>query len=312
MDQLGGLHHVTAITGDARGNAAFYTGMLGMRLVKKSVNQDDTTAYHLFYADNEGSPGTDLTFFDWPATPANQVGVPSIGPIALRVASQESLGWWQSRFAEHGVQHVPLLDDQHGERLSFTDPEGQRLQLVVDSGAPGGRPWLQGPVPAQHQIRGLHGATLMSARPDRTIGFLVDVLGFRPRPAEATGGQHSFEVGAGGPGTELNVQAGGGVLGRQGRGGVHHVAFRVPDEAAQLEWVGRLRSAGLPTTDVIDRYYFKSVYFREPGGNLFELATDGPGFTVDEPVSELGQRLALPPFLEGRRREIEAGLQPIT
>lgn len=315
MEQLLGLHHITAITGDARTNVAFYTGVLGMRLVKKSVNQDDTSAYHLFYADNAGSPGTDLTFFDWPSTPSNQAGVPSIGPIALRVASRESLAWWRARLAERGVQHSQEPAIGQSERLSFSDPEGQRLQLVVDGGAPGGEPWPQSSVLAQHQIRGLYGATLMSGRPDQTVELLVSLLGFRQtqHEATATGRLSSFEVGGGGPGTELIVeQPDGAVQGRQGRGGVHHVAFRVADEDSQLEWVSRLRSAGLQTTDVIDRFYFKSVYFREPGGNLFELATDGPGFTVDEPVEQLGHRLALPPFLEARRAEIEASLVPIT
>ena len=309
MIEIEGLHHVTAITADAPANVDFYTGLLGMRLVKKSVNQDDTSAYHLFYADGAGSPGTDLTFFDWPATPPNRPGVPSIGPIALRIGSDEGLRYWRSRLSERGVTAA-----DEGDRLTFTDPEGQRLELVVDGGAPGGRPWPASQVPEKFQIKGLHGVALVSARPDQTVA-LLSLLGFRPADSGAAiATERRFEVGAGGPGTEIILRAPGArpELGRQGRGGVHHVAFRVADEASQLEWLGRVRSAGLATTDVIDRYYFKSVYFREPGGNLFELATDGPGFTVDEPLAELGTHLALPPFLEGRRAEIEAGLTPIS
>jgi glyoxalase family protein len=315
VENLGGLHHVTAITGDARANVAFYTTVMGMRLVKKTVNQDDVAAYHLFYADAKGSPGTDLTFFDWPHTPANRPGIPSLGPIALRVGSERALEWWASTFDRVDVHHAPPARDLDRASMSFADPEGQRLELVVDGGAPGGVPWPESPVPPEFQVRGLFGATLVSAQPQATTDLLVHLLGFRLKgERELDDGDHEYglEVGEGGPGTELRLLLpANGVPARQGRGGVHHIAFRVPDQAAQVEWRERLASAGLRPTPVIDRFYFKSVYFREPGGNLFEIATDGPGFTADEPLEHLGDRLALPPFLEGQREQIEAGLRPL-
>jgi glyoxalase family protein len=312
---LGGLHHVTAITGDARTNVAFYTTVLGMRLVKKTVNQDDVAAYHLFYADAKGTPGTDLTFFDWPHTPANVPGIPSIGPIALRVGSGQALEWWASTFDRLEVQHTEPTHEDDRAWISFTDPEGQRLELVVDGGAPDGTSWAASPVPPEHQVRGLFGVTLVSAQPQATADLLVELMGFRAtaeRQLPDGGHQQRFEVADGGPGTEVRLELPAhATWARQGRGGVHHVAFRVPDDAAQREWRERVASAGLRPTPVIDRFYFKSVYFREPGGNLFEIATDGPGFTADEPLEHLGDHLALPPFLEPRRAEIEAGLRPL-
>ena len=309
MEPLGGLHHVTAITGDAPANVAFYTRTLGLRLVKKTVNQDDVSAYHLFYADGAGSPGTDVTFFDWPLTPANVPGAGSIGPIALRVAGEAALDWWRSRLGELGIAHS-------GEsRVSFTDPEGQRLELVPDGAAAAGPPWAGSSVPAANQIRGLFGVTLVSAQPRVTASVLTEVLGFRATgQAELAAGatEHRFEVGPGGPGTEVRLLVPAAVaIGRQGRGGVHHVAFRVPDAETQVAWQRRLAAAGLQPTPVIDRFYFRSVYFREPGGILFEIATDGPGFAADEPQETMGTKLALPPFLEPRRAEIEAGLRPL-
>jgi glyoxalase family protein len=315
MKPLGGLHHVTAITGEAPGNVAFYTRTLGMRLVKKTVNQDDVSAYHLFYADAKGSPGTDLTFFDWPRTPSHQPGVPDIAPVSLRVAGDQAIQWWQARFQERGVAQESPAEVGGRLRLPFLDPEGQRLELVADGGVPGGQPWSGSPVPEEFQVKGLQGAALTSARPQSTADLLTGVLGFRAsqeRSLEGGGREYLYEVAGGGPGTELRLL----VPQRaswssQGRGGVHHLALRVGDEAAQDEWRGRLLAAGLQPTPVIDRFYFRSVYFREPGGNLFEIATDGPGFAADEPLGSLGGRLALPPFLEARRAEIEADLVPL-
>ncbi len=315
MEPFGGIHHVTAITGDAPANVNFYRQTLGMRLVKRTVNQDDVSAYHLFYADAAGSPGTDLTFFDWPQTAANRPGVPSIGPIGLRVGSEDSVRWWQQRLAVAGVESGEIYEAFGRSRLPFTDPEGQRLELVVDGGAAGGTPWDQSPVPAEHQIRGLDSAALVSAVPQSTADLLLQVMGFRStgeREMADGGREYAFEVGEGGPGTEVRL-----VLPKeatrslQGRGGVHHIAFRVPDDITQEDWREKIASAGLQPTPVIDRFYFKSVYFREPGGNLFEIATDGPGFTADEPLEALGDHLALPPFLEPHRGRIEAGLQPL-
>ncbi len=315
MRELGGLHHVTAITGDAPGNVAFYTRTMGLRLVKKTVNQDDTSAYHLFYADARGSPGTDLTFFDWPHTPAHRPGVPDIGPVALRVAGEAALRWWAGRFDQSGVPHGEIAPDARGRPvLPFTDPEGQRLELVDDGGAPGGAPWSESPVPLEFQLRGLHSVALVSAKPRITADLLVEVMGFR-RTAERElpeGREYVFEVGPGGAGAEVRLRLpASATWTAQGRGGVHHVAFRVAGEAVQEDWRRRLLAAGLRATPVIDRFYFRSVYFREPGGNLFEIATDGPGFTADEPFEGLGKRLALPPFLEPEREQIEARLQPL-
>jgi glyoxalase family protein len=312
--EIGGLHHVTAITGDARGNLDFYTRLLGMRLVKKTVNQDDVSAYHLFYADALGSPGTDVTFFDWPHAALNRPGAGTIGPIALRVQDEAALAWWRERFESAGVPHREIDTSQGRPSLDFSDPEGQRLRLVADGGAPGGRPWDASPVPAEAQVKGLHGVTITEARPDLTRRFLEQLLGFRQvAEGEIPGGgsEQVFEIGPGGPGTEVRMVGPSPASGRPGRGGVHHVAFRVPDDEAHEAWHDRLESAGVGVTPIIDRFYFKSIYFREPGGVLFEIATDGPGFAADEPETSLGSRLALPPFLEPQRERIEAALLPL-
>jgi glyoxalase family protein len=308
--QLGGLHHVTAITGDARGNLDFYTRVLGLRLVKKTVNQDDVSAYHLFYADAVATPGTDVTFFDWPWAVANQHGMPEIAPIALRVADDAALDYWEARLTE-----LEVPNHREDGRLALTDPEGQRFELVADAGQPGGTPWSGTPVPPEFQVKGLHGVTLTSAAPAATIDALMAVMGFRQvaeRELPAGGRVHRFEVGRGGPGAEVMVRVPADPTpSKQGRGGVHHAAFRVPDRDVQEGWRERLTAAGLQVTPIIDRFYFTSIYFREPGGNLFEIATDGPGFTADEPLDELGTHLALPPFLEPARERIEAGLVPL-
>jgi glyoxalase family protein len=315
MNPLGGLHHVTAITGDAPGNVAFYTRTLGMRLVKKTVNQDDVSAYHLFYADAKGSPGTDLTFFDWPNTPPNRPGAGSIAPVALRVADAKSLEWWLARFAAEDVSHGEISERGGRAYLPFADPEGQQLELVADGGAPGGTPWPASPVPAEHQVKGLHGVTLTSLRPQATVDVLVSAMGFRAtgeRDLPGGGTERFFEVGPGGPGAEIALSMPTGVgPAQQGRGGVHHVAFRVPDDETHAAWREHIEGIGLRPTPIIDRFYFKSVYFREPGGVLFEIATDGPGFTADEPQEHLGEHLALPPFLEPDRQQIVAGLIPL-
>jgi glyoxalase family protein len=313
---LPGLHHVTAITGDARGNLDFYTTVLGMRLVKKTVNQDDVSAYHLFYADAVGSPGTDLTFFDWPYSPANRTGVGTIGPVALRVADEKALEWWRQAFDAAGVRYGEIESRRGRSRLPFTDPEGQRLELVTDGGKPGGRPWESSAAPSWAQVKGLYGVTITEARLDPTRRFIESLLGFRQvdeRSVDDGASEHVFESGEGGPGTEVRL-----VIPRQadqghpGRGGVHHTAFRAPDDAAQESWRMRLEESGVPVTPIIDRFYFRSIYFREPGGALFEIATDGPGFAADEPEEILGSHLALPPFLEGQRERIEAGLVPLS
>lgn len=312
--ELTGLHHVTAVTGDAPANLAFYTQVLGLRLVKKTVNQDDVSAYHLFYGDAVGSPGTEVTFFDWPRIGPNVPGVGDISALALRVPSRAALDWWAERLRAHGLS--PMSVEVPGGRaaLDFTDPEGQRLRLVDDGGAPGGLPWDNSPVPTEHALRGLDSAVLTVRRLAPTTAVLTGVLGMRldREFSRADRRVSVFAMGPGGPGAELEVEERPD-LGptHVGAGGVHHIAFRTPDEAEQTEWQHRLRRANLATSDLIDRFYFRSLYFREPNGILFEIATDGPGFTSDEDPAHLGERLALPPFLEPRRRQIEAGLRPL-
>jgi glyoxalase family protein len=315
--QLHGLHHVTAVTAKAKANMEFYTQTLGLRLVKKSVNQDDVSAYHLFYADKRGTPGTDMTFFDWAQMAANRRGTDSISNTMFRVNGRAALEYWSARFAALAVEHSPLETVAGRSLLRFEDPEGQRLALVDDAGAPfEGEPWDGAQVPVAHAIRGLFGVQLTVPQLDQVERILTEVLGFKSvapspspdQPAEAPG---IYAMDGGGPGREVQVIAHRQPLARLGYGGVHHVAFRLKDDAEQAAWEERLTSAGLSTSGIIDRYYFKSLYFRISSGILFELATDGPGFATDEPVEMLGKRLALPPFLEPRRKAIEAGLKPI-
>ncbi|MDQ4100021.1 MAG: ring-cleaving dioxygenase [Chloroflexota bacterium] len=317
--QLTGIHHVSNITADARGNLDFYTRALGMRLVKKTVNQDDTSVYHLFYADAEGTPGTDVTFFDIPQAGANHPGSGEVNEIALRVSGTDALAWWQERFDRFGISHGQIETRDGRSLLRFTDPEGQRLALLDDADAsiPGGTPWARATVPQQYGIRGLGSIRLATAVPEATLHVLTELLGFRvvdDRAAGSNGQRRSIrlESGQGGPnGTvyvEVTPEA---PRARLGRGGVHHVAFRVPTFEAHEAWQRYLSDAGMAVTPVIDRFYFRSIYFREPGGVLYELATDEPGFATDEPLETLGESLALPPFLEGQRAQIEARLTPL-
>lgn len=314
--ELTGIHHLTAVTAQASKNLAFYTTTLGMRLVKRTVNQDDTSAYHLFYGDGLATPGSDLTFFDWPAAPEHR-GTHSVVRTALRVSGDGTLSWWHSRLTEAGLTVGDIVERDGRMSIAFEDFEGQRLLLVDDKGVGDSHPWPQSPVPAQYQIRGLGHITMSVPRLERTTRFLTEQLNMRkvreyayPERPEHT--VHVFEMGRGGAAAELHVadepdmpQA------HLGAGGVHHVAFRVPDQATLHQWTDRLTSAGVRSSGEVERYYFRSLYFREPNGVLFELATDGPGFAVDEPMESLGEHLALPPFLEGQRASIEAGLKPL-
>ncbi len=311
--QLTGLHHLTAITAHASANHAFFTGVLGMRLVKRTVNQDDVSAYHLFYADGLASPGSDVTFFDWPAAPERR-GSGAISRTALRVSGADTLAWWSSRLDAHGVAHAPPAERDGRLTLDFEDPEGQRLSLFDDGGTGDAHPWDRSPVPAAHQVRGLGPVTLSVASLDATAEVLTGVMAMRAarRYRHEDAEVHVFAMGEGGPAAELHVAVEPHLpRARQGAGGVHHVAFRTPDAEQYRAWNERLHALRVPSSGPIDRHYFRSLYFREPAGILFEIATDGPGFDVDEPMATLGERLALPPFLEGRRAEIEAGLKPI-
>jgi len=311
--QLTGIHHVTAVSARIRENYRFYTGVMGMRLVKRSVNQDDVSAYHLFYADGVGSPGTDLTFFDW-KMPSERRGTHSIVRTSLRVNGAASLEWWARHLREAGVAIGEIQERDGRLTLDLEDPEGQRLSLVDDGGA-GDPPvrWDRSPVPAEHQVRGL--GPVMISVPDlrATDLVLTEVNGFRRvREYALSGAVHVYEMGDGGPHAELHVAVQPDLPpARQGAGGVHHVAFRTPTEAEYHAWAERLNALRIPNSGEVDRYYFRSLYFREPNGILFEIATDGPGFGVDEDPRTLGEQIVRPPFLEPRREAIVAGLEPI-
>lgn len=316
--ELGGIHHLTAVTTQAQENVAFYTEVLGMRLVKKTVNQDDVSAYHLFYGDEIGRPGTEVTFFDWPhlRVAPNHAGAGEVSATELRVSGRDALDWWVERLAEYEVPHGGVEERDGRPFIALTDFEGQRLRLVDDTGAEvaGGIPWEESTVPQRVGIRGLGGVELTVRDLGPTAWVLTEVLGFRQAGEYSRDGDRVvvFEVGPGGPGAEvLVVESPGAPWAHLGRGGVHHVAFRTPDDEEHAAWRERIRAAGLGVTPQINRFYFRSIYFREPGGVLFEIATDGPGFTADEDAAHLGERLSLPPFLEPRREEIEARLEPI-
>ncbi len=313
---LGGIHHLTAVSAAIRENHLFYTRTLGMRLVKRSVNQDDVSAYHLFYADAVGSPGSDLTFFDWPV-PKERRGTRSITRTALRVSGEGTLDWWAAHLADRGVRIDGGVTERDGRgTLDFEDPEGQRLTLIDDGGAGEANPWDRSPVPAEHQIRGLGPITISVPDLEPTDLVLQKVMDMRPvreyaSPWTSGATVHVYEMGPGGPGAELHVVVEPGLpVGQQGAGGVHHVAFRLADDAYD-HWTEKLASYRIPNSGQVDRYWFRSLYFREPNGVLFELATDGPGFGVDEDMETLGEKVVLAPFLEPRRDEIVANLKPI-
>ena len=307
--QLLGIHHLTAISADIRGNHDFYTQTLGMRLVKRSVNQDDVSAYHLFYADAKGTPGTDITFFDWPVQRERR-GTRSITRTCFRVKGSDTLRWWQERFATLGVQHGEVQEEDGRLTLPFEDGEGQRLALVDDGGQGSPpTPWERSPVPAERQVRGLGPIVMSVPTLLPTERLLTRTFGMRQ--AREYGNVHVFEMGAGGPQAELHVAVQPDLPGaRQGAGGVHHVAFRTPD-ADYDAWAERLNADEVPNSGKIDRYWFRSLYVREPNGVLFEIATEGPGFAVDEDPATLGEKVVLPPFLESQRERILAGLKPI-
>jgi glyoxalase family protein len=321
---LTGFHHLTAVTADAPRNHAFYTKTLGLRLVKKTVNQDDVSAYHLFYADGKASPGSDITFFDWPVGREKR-GTRSIVRTGFRLRNETSLKWWEKRLKDLDVTHSAVTTRDGRATLDFEDFEGQRLSLVVDQSTREAHPWAKSAVPPEHQIVGLGPITISVPDLRRTDVVLTNIMNMRHareypvRTDAKTVTVHVFEMGEplapGGqvsPAAELHVMvepdaspAG------PGAGGVHHVAFRTPTIEAYNGWADRLAKLGMPSSGPVDRYYFRSLYFREPSGILFEIATDGPGFAADEPEDSLGERLALPPFLEPRRRAIENGLKPL-
>ena len=312
--ELGGIHHLTAVTADAPKNLAFYTKTLGMRLIKKTVNQDDTSAYHLFYGDGVASPGADLTFFDFD-TMRETRGNHTVGRTGLRVDSAETLQWWKDHLQANAVGTSAIKERFGHLSLDFEDFEGQRFRLVVDDKNTV-VPWVKSPVPADKQIIGLGPITLSVPTLEPTDAMLTRVMNMRQvrhYPARERNGEvFVYEMGPGGPAAELHVSVDPSLpRARPGAGGVHHVAFRTPDQESLREWIARVNSFGIRSSGEVERFYFTSLYFREPNGILFEIATDVPGFAADEPMDSLGETLALPPFLEPHRAQIEAGLKPL-
>jgi glyoxalase family protein len=308
MRRVNGLHHITAIAGPAQENLDFYAGILGMRLVKRSINQDDPGTYHLFYADAEGHPGCDLTFFPWAHLAPPRVGHGLAVEVSLEVPPG-SLTFWRSRLEKYGVR-LSDVETRFGEHvLPVTDPHGLRVALVETTlSRQWFTPWSGGPVAAEHQIRGLHGGRLWERELGRTTTFLTDVLGFEALATENGWSRYGVRDTAGVVDLRETPNVG---RGAWGVGSVHHLAWRVDDSAHQLAVRAQVEAAGMPPTAVIDRFWFQSVYFKEPGGVLFELATDGPGFATDEDVEHLGERLVLPPWFEPARRDIERALPPL-
>jgi glyoxalase family protein len=300
-----GLHHVTAITTDPQANVDFYTTRLGLRLVKQTVNFDAPDAYHLYYGDTAGTPSSLLTFFAWPGIPRGRHGAGMMTSTAFSVP-EGSLGWWHERLAATGVDVDPPSERGTEDVLSFRDPNGMQIDLVATQGDE--RSGWDGvaDIGAEHAIRGLYAATLSEQQLDPSAGMLVDLLGMS---VEADAGNRTrFSMQPGTPGTLVDVRAGVRERGQQAAGTVHHVAFRAPDLETMTRWQHELLERGVRVTAILDRQYFKSIYFREPGGVLFEIATDQPGFATDEPLLELGRHLKLPPWLEPDRAQIEAGL----
>ena len=312
MHDVRGLHHVTAIAGPAQENLDFYAGVLGMRLVKKSVNQDDPGTYHLFYADAEGHPGTDLTFFPWAQMAPSRPGYGLSSEVSLAVPP-ESLVFWAGRLQRYGAT-MSTPEVRFGQNaLPLTDPHGLRVALVESEDSLGRpfMPWEESPVPVQHQIRGLECARMIERDLVRTSSFLADAMGFTQLGTE--NGWHRYGVSGGKSGSYVDLREEPTAnRGAWGTGSIHHLAWRVDDEKHQDEVRTRVREGGSRPTPVIDRFWFKSVYFPEPGGVLFELATEGPGFAVDEDPQHLGESLVLPPWLEPERASIEAVLPRLT
>jgi glyoxalase family protein len=301
-----GIHHVTAIAGDPQANIDFYTGVLGLRLVKLTVNFDDPTTYHLYYGDGLGRPGTLMTFFPWPGAAPGRIGTGQVAVTSFAVP-EGALEFWRGRIEGAAETRSPF-----GDRvLALTDPDGLRLEIAASRETDPARAWEQGPVPPEYAIRGFHRVTLSVEAAERTAALLTETMGLRETARE--GARFRFEAAAGGAGATVDlIGAPEEKPGRVSVGTVHHVAWRTPDEDQQARWRATLTTGQrYNVTPVIDRKYFRSIYFREPGGVLFEIATDRPGMAVDEPANELGSRLVLPERLEASRAEIEKRLPPV-
>jgi glyoxalase family protein len=298
--KLDGIHHISAITGDAPGNVEFYTGVLGMRMVKRTVNQDEPAVYHLFYGDEDGSPGMDLTFFEYPGAAPGVAGAGMVHRIVWRVCSRESLEFWRDRLLAHEV--AAQLDS---DALLFADREGLEHELVVDSSGDAGLSASSPEIPAEHALRGFDGVRAYSSHPERSERLLGEALGF------TRGAGESWEVRGERRGSVYAYDRAPPELGRrQGAGSVHHVAFAAEMEEIE-QWRERVAASGARPTPVVERFYFKSVYFLEPSGVLFEIATIGPGFAIDEDPAHLGERLSLPAPFEPMREQLERTLKPL-
>ncbi len=298
--KLEGIHHITAITGDAPKNVEFYVGTLGLRMVKKTVNQDDPTVYHLFYGDERGDPGMDLTFFEYPGVTQGRAGAGMVHTIGWRVGSEETLDFWEQRLADEGYETA-----REDGGLTFRDPEGLRHLLSVYEGDQPALCAAAPDIPEAHALQGFDGVRIYTDDPARSTHLLDEVMGFKRGDSES-----SWTVGADKRSSWFEYDAPPPEPGIQGAGSVHHVAFATYPED-QERWQKHMRDAGTHATPVIDRFYFRSIYFREPSGVLFELATMGPGFTADEPLEELGQHLSLPPDFEHLRERLAGVLTPL-
>ena len=307
MAQTTGIHHVTAIAGEPQRNVDFYAGVLGLRLVKKTVNFDDPETYHLYYGDGGGDPGTIMTFFPWAHAPGGRIGSGQLVVTSFSIPVA-SLGYWTERLFEVGIRFEKPRERFGDTVLTFEDPDRLRLELVASEDERPG--WAGGTVPAEHSVRGFHHVALAVETTESTVGLMTGTLGFER--IEETEGRIRLSAQPDGPGNTVDViEASGFPRGSMGVGTVHHVAFRVPDEDAQLALREEISALGYNVTPVLDRNYFRSIYFREPGGVLFEIATDPPGFAVDEERAELGTHLKLPPWLETRRERLEEVLPPL-
>ena len=303
-----GIHHVTSITGDVQKNVDFYVTVLGLRFVKKSINQDVPDTYHLYFGDYIGSPGTAMTFFGWSSWPKRRAGSGQVTTVAFTIP-EGSVDFWANRLRKLGL-HASRSHRFDGDLLTVADPDGIELELVAGSSALNVTPWRDGPVAAEHAIQGFHSVAMTVAESGATVDFLTKTMGFREKGRE--GNRIRFETGGGGPDSILDiVESPEGPVGEESIGTVHHVAWRAPDDARQQEWRDLLVAAGRNVTPVIDRWYFKSIYYREPGGVLFEIATDSPGFTIDERPEALGSSLSLPPWFQVRRDKLDETLTPL-
>jgi glyoxalase family protein len=307
--QISGIHHITAIAGDPQSNVDFYAGILGLRLVKLTVNFDDPGTYHLYYGDGAGSPGTIITFFPWPSAPRGRNGFGQVTLTSFAIPSG-AIPYWARRLTENGVPFSGPMERFGEQVLACADPDGLAIELIESAATDPGREWPGGAVPAEYAIHGFHSATLAEEGYESTAALLRDTMGFRLVAQE--GNRFRYAVAAGQPGGIADLLC---VPeeppGRVAVGTVHHIAFRTPDGANQRAWREELRRRQYNVTPVIDRKYFESIYFREPGGVLFEIATDPPGFTVDEPLEALGGKLQLPPWLEKSRAQLDLVLPPL-